>query len=118
MTAENDYRKTLQELEKHFARLEERLKLKFEASERALEMQAREYERRLADLNHNADKLAALHAEASSKLERIQGTFMPRELYESQQEALKRAIADNSRLIYIGLGIVIALEILLRVILN
>jgi len=41
---------------------------------RALELQAREYERRLSDLNH-----------AHQQAQDVQGTYLPREVYESQQ---------------------------------
>lgn len=75
----------------------------FKSQERALELQAREYERRLSDLNH-------AHAEAT----RVLGTYLPRELYERahtevvdwQAKADIRFVEVESRVKSVELGLV------------
>lgn len=59
-------------LEKTIDCIERKDKLRFKLSNRALKLQAREYERRLADLNHEADQL-----------KNIQTKYVPRETYEA-----------------------------------
>jgi len=63
-----------------------------EADRDALKLQAAEYERRLAALNHEADQLR-----------RMQATYLPREVYEaearelrSRAEALKLTAAEHT----------------------
>lgn len=96
------------ETSKKLVEIETTFKEKITAAEKALAMQAKEYERRLADLNHEADQLKSM-----------QGTYVQKSIYEIQRTALEEKlegkINQNSRLLYIGIGIVMALEFVLRV---
>lgn len=74
-----------------------------ESMERALKLQSSEYERRLTDLNHKAEQLKDM-----------QMTYLPRETYEVQHKQLTDRFDDLARLVYIGLGIAIVVEIVLR----
>lgn len=73
------------------------------AAAKALELQAKEYERRLQDLNH-------AHAEA----QRVLGIYLPRELYErAHQEVVDwqrrfeiRSVETENRIKSVELGIV------------
>lgn len=70
---------------------------------KALELQAKEYERRLEDLNHS-------HAEA----QRVLATYLPREVYERahnevvewQRKADIREVDTNNRIKSVELGLV------------
>lgn len=53
--------------------------------QKALELQAREYERRLEALNHEADQL-----------KEMQGRYVPREVYEKDMASLREEIKVNN----------------------
>ena len=84
--------------------LKELLEVKLESAEKALTLQAKEYERRLADLNGEA-----------ARLMEMQSKYLPRETYEIQHRELQSKIETNQKLIFIGMGIVLAIEFILRV---
>jgi len=98
-----DHCRTIAELEKVLVRLDERMERKFEAAEKALIMQAKEYDRRLSDLNHEAERLKIM-----------QNTYVSQGVYEIKHQSLVDKIDGNSRLIFIGMGILLCLELLLR----
>ncbi len=81
------------------ARLQEQL----QGAKDALALQAREYERRLDILNNEADRLRD-----------IQATYLPRELYEAGHRELTTKIESLQKMVFIGLGIILAVEALLR----
>jgi hypothetical protein len=76
-------RERLHETTRNLAVLEARLKAAERATERALALQAAEYERRLEILNHEAAKLSSMQA-----------TYVPRELFENVLTQLRADIAD------------------------
>jgi phage regulator Rha-like protein len=63
--------------------LKEFFLVKFDSLDKALELQAKEYERRLSDLNHEAEQLKSM-----------QSTYMPRELYENNHEVIRKQIDE------------------------
>ena len=73
------------------ARIEKHVEQMEKQYEKALTLQAKEYERRLADLNHEAEQLR-----------QMQATYLPRETWELAlgkiEESLKelRAFKDNA----------------------
>jgi len=86
-------------LDKKVAILEERL----ESSKVALKLQAEDYQRRLDILNHEAEQL-----------KEMQLKYLPRETYEINHRLLEDKIAENQKLVYIGVGLALAIEIVLR----
>lgn len=83
--------------------LKELMEMKLESNERALELQAKEYERRLADLNGEADRLR-----------NMQSTYLPRELCDSKYNLLRNKVESLEKLVYVGLGGVLVLQMLLH----
>jgi hypothetical protein len=86
-------------LEVKITRLEERLV----SAHDALRLQALEYSRRLDALNGEAERLREM-----------QETYLPRESYEYAHRELNAKIEALSRLVYIGLGIVMCFEIFMK----
>lgn len=80
----------------------EKTDLKFEKTEQALILQQKETERRLDGLNGEADRLQLM-----------QRTYLNREVYEANREIVNADIKGLSRLVYIGLGIIFALQFIL-----
>ena len=74
---------------------------------RALELQAREYERRLDELNH-AHKIAATK----------DGTFVSRELHDREFARVDRDVNTLARFIWIGVGIALIGEVFLWLVLS
>ena len=72
------------------------------ALEKALELQAREYMRRLDDLNHEAERLRIM-----------QTTYLPREIYITQHNVVERKIEEIQKLVYIGAGVIMVLQVVL-----
>jgi len=105
--------------------LEERIK----NSEKSLELQAKEYERRLENLNNEAERLARATAE-------MKVTYLSKESYEANhllldskteqakitlsekilqvQSTLDDKISQLQKLVYIGVGIALLLEALAK----
>lgn len=94
--------------------LEKMIEMKRESDQRALSLQATEYERRLDMLNH-------AHAQAMER----NAHYITRELYESRwiaHEETERAVhakfdgqvATVERLVYIAVGAVLAIELALK----
>ena len=77
--------------------------LQMEAAATALKLQVSEYERRLELLNNEA-----------RQLKDMQATYLPREIHDNFVKDITDKIAVLSRLVYIGLGLVIAIETLLK----
>jgi hypothetical protein len=84
-------------IEKKLAILEERL----QGAKEALKLQADEYERRLEILNHEAQQLKDM-----------QTTYIPRETYEISHKSLEMKLENVQKLVYVGLGVVLAFEFL------
>ncbi len=87
-------------LEIQVARLQEQLV----AARYALELQGKEYERRLQILNHEAEQLKEMQAK-----------YMPREVADNEFAGIDKKIRSLERLVYIGVGLVLAVELLLKV---
>jgi biopolymer transport protein ExbB/TolQ len=66
--------------------LKEYFLLKFGSLDKALELQAKEYERRLDNLNHEAQQLKDM-----------QSTYVPREAYEIKQGQIEQELKDLRR---------------------
>ena len=81
------------------ARLEEQLN----GAKEALKIQAAEYERRLDILNGEAERLR-----------QMQATYLPREVYDTQHESLEQRLEVVTKFMYVGIGLAIAIEIILR----
>jgi len=65
-------------LRAEFNELQKRLDERRDHDKEALSLQAKEYERRLAGLNHEAEQLR-----------RMQATYLPREVYEAEARELR-----------------------------
>jgi len=74
---------------------------------RALELQAREYERRLKELNNSHQTAAERYSH-----------FVPRDLHDREFARVDKEAASLSRLVWVGVGIVLIGEIILWVMLN
>ena len=79
------------------AALEERL----HATREATVLQAKEYERRLDALNGEAERL-----------KHMQATYLPREVFDARQRELNLKIDVLTRLVYIGCGVVLAIQLI------
>ena len=93
----------IREHEARFQHLREILELKIEAADRALVIQGTEYQRRLAELNHAADRLHALTEQ-----------FVKSEVYRVQHANLESKVDTISRLVFIGIGVIMAVQFLLH----
>ena len=80
---------------------------RFEKTNTALELQAKEYERRLNSLNGEAERLRYM-----------QSTYMPREVYESKHNELTTKIEGVQKITFIGIGLVLAVEFFLQFVLK
>ena len=84
--------------------LRELLEEKQKSTERALELQAKEYERRLHDLN-----------DAAEEKKHLLSTLLPRETYEKDQLLLNLKVDTLQKILWIGVGICLVVEILFKV---
>lgn len=87
--------------------LKEIMELRFNLNDKALELQAKETERRLENLNHEAEQLKSM-----------QSTYMPREVYEAKHKELTAQINSISKLVYIGVGIAVVSEIVIGLVIR
>jgi len=81
------------------AHLRELLQTKIDSQEKALTLQAKEYERRLADLNHEAQRLRTM-----------QETYVPREVYEVHIKEINQKIDLVQKMVFVGFGVILAIE--------
>jgi hypothetical protein len=81
-------------LSERITALEKGVEAKFAAQQKALELMAVEYERRLTMLNGEAAKLNVMHIEETRKLTAMQATYITRELYEAHLKSADHALAD------------------------
>lgn len=79
------------------------LEEKIQASKDNLKLQATEYERRLSELNHEAERLR-----------KMQETYVDKTLYATQYKYLSEKIEAVARIVYIGLGVILALQVYFR----
>jgi hypothetical protein len=89
------------DIEIKVARLEEQIA----AAKEALTLQSEEYQRRLDILNGEAGQLKAMQAK-----------YLPREVADNEFKNIHSKIEALQRLVYIGVGVIIALEIILQII--
>lgn len=89
MTAEND-----SELRSELRSLRALLEAIRAGDQKALELQAKEYERRLDELNHHRTSMAAKESH-----------FVSRELHDREFARVDRDVSSLSRLVWIGVGI-------------
>jgi hypothetical protein len=110
--------------------LREVMQLQLGAVEKARALQAEEYERRLALLNHEAAQLKDMQTmyvprevfegtmkELGGKIDKMleaSAKNLPREIHEQFVEDTNNKIAALSRLVYIGMGILIMVEFVVR----
>jgi hypothetical protein len=110
--------------------LREVMQLQLGAVEKARQIQAEEYERRLALLNHEAAQLKDMQAmyvprevfegqmkELGMKIDKMIDASvknLPREIHEQYVKDTNDKIAALSRLVYIGMGILIVVEFVVR----
>jgi len=90
-------------IEIKIVRLEEQLK----GARETLSLQAREYERRLDILNHEAEQLKTM-----------QINYVPRETHDNFRREIEEKMNGFGRLVYIGVGICLATEIVLQFLVN
>ena len=83
--------------------LREIVDIKFEENEKALKIQAQEYERRLEALNGEAERLR-----------QMQTTYLPRELYSIEHKELVKKIDNLQMIVYVGMGILLTVQFVLR----
>ena len=79
------------------------LDLRLDAADKALSVQSQEYARRLLELNHAAERLAAM-------TER----FVKADVYSVQHANLESKVDTISRLVFIGIGVIMAVQFLLH----
>jgi Rad3-related DNA helicase len=83
--------------------LEDKIKLNTEGTERALEIATKEMERRLEGMN-----------EFREQLEKQTRTFLTKEEYELKHQLMQQKLNIISKIVYIGIGVVIVLELVLK----
>ena len=93
----------LEQTEVKLARLQEQLA----GAREAVSLQAREYERRLGELNHNA-------SQSWEELRKMQDKYVPLHVWEIQHEVVVARIAKLERSAYVLITFVALLEIVLR----
>jgi hypothetical protein len=84
-----------------FEKTEQLTNLRFEKTEQALVLQAKETERRLDNLNGEA-----------GRLQEMQRTYIQREVYDVQHGMVIKEIKALSKIVYVGLGLAIAVEVI------
>ena len=93
----------IREHEARFEHLREVLELRIASADRALALQSVEYQRRLDELNHAAERMAAMRA-----------TFVDVNVYRVQHAMLEQKVDTVTRLVFIGVGAVAALQLALH----
>ena len=83
-----------------FEELEKRLELRDRLAQQALHLAADNLEKHLGDLNN-----------ARSELVRLQATFISKAEYEIRHETLMRDMSWLTKTVYIGMGILLVIEI-------
>ena len=89
--------------ESSLTHIKELMDMRITNSERALTLQAKEYERRLDGLNSEASKLVDMQAR-----------YVTREVYDVQHDKLATEVYNLQKIVYIGMGILGALQFVLR----
>ena len=82
--------------------LREVFELRVKTAETALELQAKEYERRLDALNKEAERLRE-----------IQACYLPRDTCEVQYKNISDKIDYMQKPVYIGMGLILAFQFIL-----
>lgn len=77
------------------------------STQQALEVAAKEYERRLDALNHEY-----------SRIREIQVSCVSREVYDMRHDELERRLASIEKLVYVGVGGVVLLGTMIQVALH
>lgn len=83
-----------------FAELEKRLELRDKLSQQALNLAADNLEKHLNDLNN-----------AKAELVRLQATFITKNEYEIRHESLMKDMSWLTKTVYIGMGVLLVIEI-------
>jgi hypothetical protein len=83
--------------------LREYIDVKFSSHDSALKISEKEYERRLDFLNGEAERL-----------KHMQSTYLPREIYETKHDLTTTKIEALEKLVYVGLGIILALQFIIH----
>ena len=83
--------------------LREFIEEKFKNADKALELQAKETERRLELLNGEAERLRTMQA-----------TYLPREVFEVCCKEMATKTESLQKLVYIGIGIVLVLQVVVK----
>lgn len=100
---ENNLRDELAEAKVRVAVLEERQLKDAAAVAQALELQAREYQRRLDALNVEAERLR-----------NVQSSYLPREVFDVSHALTEIKIDSLARLVWMCIGGLVVIEVLLR----
>ena len=87
--------------------LRELIRLQKEAADKALELQASDYTTHFTALNNTAGQLKSM-----------QQTYVTKEVYMLGHEKLAEKIDNLQKLVWTGIGVVLALQILFRVYLH
>jgi len=96
MNTEDSFRKNFDELfDKKIAFIRELIEFKLTSNEKARELAAIELARRLDILNH-------AHQEAI----RVQGTYVPREIFDSKHDALSQKMLASFDAVYGKIGLI------------
>ena len=93
----------IREHEQRFEQLRELVELKLASADRALALQSAEYQRRLLELNHAAERLQAMTEK-----------FVKADVYSVQHANLENKVDTLSRLVFIGIGVIMAVQFLLH----
>ena len=96
--------------EKEFKHLRELLEEKLKATDKALTVQAVEYQRRLMELNHAAERLSAMQERfVNADLYRAEHKSLG-DLHRSDIDRLDREIQIIQKMVWIGVGILATLQ--------
>lgn len=87
--------------------LERLVEEKFFSQEKAFELRNKENEIHFSNLNHSEQR-------KDDELRSIQTNYLPRELYESKHNEIVFKIEALQKIVYIGVGIAIVIEIILK----
>ena len=96
--------------EKEFKHLRELLEEKLKATDKALTVQAIEYQRRLTELNHAAERLSAMQERfVNADLYRAEHKALA-DLHRADLERLEREVQLIQKMVWVGVGILAAVQ--------
>ena len=102
------------DIAERLARLEEKTSLKFAEMEKALVLARELVDKERIDTKSTLEYRLAGMNEFQKRMDKLEGTFVTKENLTIYKDQTAKDIANISRLVYIGIGVVMAIQFLFR----